>query len=178
MSDEIPEEETPAELPKRKSLFGIDLTGFKDKLLGPEKGYFSLKLAHGRSILANQVNHPSNSSQSQQEEDLVISRGKGSSDLREEPEEKELSIRTAKKFAFRDSPDKPKLDASPSRRMQIDALPVLKQGAVMLKYVSRGIPHFRFIKLDEDLGKLIWFSEGRSLSETSSIWISLLFSAL
>lgn len=44
-----------------------------------------------------------------------------------------------------------------------DVLPILKDGCVVLKYGSFGMPHWRFLRLSDDNNSIVWFSSKTSL---------------
>jgi hypothetical protein len=50
---------------------------------------------------------------------------------------------------------------------RINALDLMKKGAPFLKYGRFGFPHFREFQLTEDNMRIVWFSSGKSLSDSS-----------
>jgi hypothetical protein len=55
-------------------------------------------------------------------------------------------------------------DASINR---INALEMMKKGSPFLKYGRFGIPHFRDFHLSHDNLRIVWFSSGKSLNDSS-----------
>eukprot|EP01083_Nonionella_stella_P091536 255965_1 len=50
---------------------------------------------------------------------------------------------------------------------EVDALAYLKRGCPMLKYGKWGYPHFRHFQISKDCSRLVWYSSGKRISQTS-----------